>query len=205
MTGWTFESEGDAYVTDLDSAERGVLLDVVDQVLELLGGRPADVPTVGSWDVRLVAEPVDPPDDPALRRLLPDVSRDDAHMAAEFRRLTEQDLRTTKVAHLMRLQALLRDTHPEVVVVPSEAPAVAAALADLRLVLAERLGVRTEEDAEAMHRLVLSPGTPGSGDPREATQRFLATVHTMVGVLQESLVGLMLDALPDPPGTPAQA
>src|ERR1700735_2145399 len=43
--------------------------------------------------VDAVMEPVEIPEDPVLRRLLPDAYRDDSEAAKEFRRLTEADLR----------------------------------------------------------------------------------------------------------------
>jgi len=186
----------------VDEAERRVLDDVARQVVELLGGERGTEGGVwgdaGEGDLvpglRLDGRPVAPPTDPAVRRLLPDGSHDE-EQAAEFRRLTEDDLRATKVTNLARLRAALAGPRAEVVVAPDDAPAVAAALADLRLVVAERLGVRDEEDADAVVELVV-------GGPRSSTvpaRWFLASVSVMLGVLQDSLVGLMLGDLPDEP------
>lgn len=218
MTG-TFEpaADGGGYVTRLDAAERAVLLDVVDDVVELLGGTAADVEGAGRSNpldsVRLGAPAVAPPQDPAVRRLLPDASREDPEVAAEFRRLTETELRTIKVGNLLRLRAALVAARPDLIVVPSEAAKVAAALTDLRLVLAERLGLRTDQDAEAVYRLATGeqsddaadgtadgpaaavPAEPGTVTDPDA-RRFLATVYVVLSLLQESLVELMLDAMP---------
>ena len=137
---WTFErdQEGPAYVAGLDAAGRAVLLDVVDDVLRLLdgdGARTGQGPDHPLDRVRLHTPPVEPPVDPALRRLLPDASRDEA-LAAELRRLTEPEVRDAKVSNLARLRAAVQDARPNVVVLPSEAAQVAAALTDLRLVRA---------------------------------------------------------------------
>jgi hypothetical protein len=116
------------------------------------------------------------------------------------------DLRRSKSDQLLRLRACIDAAGPELVVVPSEAPRVAAALTDVRLVTSERLGLRSDEEADALYRLVLgeeddepADGVHGEGldDEREQAHRLLATVYVMLSMLQESLVGLMLAGLPD--------
>src|SRR4051812_50014996 len=103
-----FRREGDAYVAEVDAAERQVLAAVVADVAQLLGaGRFEETRGTrvrGLLDgLRLTGEAVPPPDDAAVRRLLPDASRDDAEVAAEFRRLTEPDLRRLKIDRLAAL------------------------------------------------------------------------------------------------------
>lgn len=211
----SFERAGtDGFVAVVDPAERAVLLDVVDEVLALLDGED---PGRGAGEdpldhLRVSATPVVPPWDPALRRLLPDASRDDPEVTAEFRRLTEADLRSTKTANLLRLRSVVQGAAPELLVLPSEADAVAAALTDLRLVVSERLGVRTDADADALYTLVGGrlqdeQELDEAEDRRRAAHRFLATVYVVLSVLQESLVGLMLEDLPgtdpaEPSGRP---
>lgn len=165
------------------------------------GGVPFGPEVPGaSWPaVGMDAEPLAAPSDPALRRLLPDASRGAPEVAAEFRRLTEGELRGTKAGNLSVLRALLVDG-PDLRVDPASAPAVAAALTDLRLVLAERLGIRSEADADAAYRLVVEGGPLDVTDPDGVARRFLATVSTLLGVLQESLVGLLLEGLPGEDG-----
>ncbi|MBO1751694.1 DUF2017 family protein [Actinotalea sp. BY-33] len=200
-----FRREGDAYVARLDAAERAVLLDVVDDVVSLLAeGGPSSVArgrAAASHPLdalRMEAEDVQTPTDPALRRLLPDASVD-PEVTAEFRRLTEADLRTAKTDHLLRLRAALMAASLDVVVVPSEAPRIAAALTDVRLVVSERLEVRTDADADALYHLIGSDPEPSDvADPRaQVARRFLATVYVVLSLLQESLVELMLEALPE--------
>ena len=207
---WAFEGQPDgaAYVAHLDSAERGVLLDLVDQVVELLGGpertwssgEPDDGGgTAGNTDpfLRLSIDlaPVHAPDDPALRRLLPDASREDPSVSAEFRRLTEADLRSGKVANLLALRAVLDAARPSAVVAAADAAGVAAALTDVRLVLSERLGIRTDDDADRLADLAWADGAPQ--DRAAAVARFLATLYLMLTALQDSLVELMLATLPE--------
>ncbi len=138
----------------------------------------------GTWHLR--TEPLPPPDDPAVHRLLPDASRDDPAVAGEFRRLTEDDLRAAKLARLRWLWTALQNDGP--VVPAAQAPAVAATLTDLRLVLAERLGIRTDEDAERLLRATGRRHRRGTDD----VQRYLATVYDALTWLQESLVQAML-------------
>ncbi len=211
MGSWEFRATRTGWVAHLDAAERAAVLDVVDDVVELLGADDAPVPfgaepADAGWPGMLIDHgPVAAPSDPALRRLLPDASRAAPDVAAEFRRLTEAELRGTKAGNLQVLRSLLAADVPGLRVQPSSAPAVAAALTDLRLVLAERLGIRSEADAEAAYRLVVEGGPLDVTDPDGVARRFLATVSTLLGVLQESLVGLMLERLPgdDPvPGGP---
>ncbi|HQY33506.1 DUF2017 family protein [Actinotalea sp.] len=189
--------DGPAYVARIEAPERAVLLDVVDGVVDLLLGGAGAPPGGASDDpfatLRLGTGPVRTPTDPALLRLLPDAAAD-PELAAELRRLTEADLRGTKVGHLRRLRAVLDAARPDAVVVPSDAAAVAAALTDLRLVLASRLGVLTDDDAESVYDLAQRDGPVATQD--EATARFLATVYAVLTELQESLVQLMVDALP---------
>lgn len=200
MSTWEFLATPQGWVANLESAERAALCDVIDDVTALLGAD--DAPWLdeepGPWPrLRPEDQPLAPPADPAVRRLLPDASHADPDVAAEFRRLTEDDLRTTKIANLRTLRTALEAPTPQVRVDPAVAPAVAAALTDLRLVLAERLGIRSEEDADAAYMLVLGGGPLDVTDPDAVARRFLATVSALLGVLQESLMDLMLEELPD--------
>ena len=191
---WGFERVAGGYAVHLAEPERGVLTDVVDQVVELLGGahQAPDGQLHPLQAVRLGDEPVAAPEDAALRRLLPDGSRGDPEVAAEYRRLTEHELRATKTDHLGRLRAVLAD--PGAVLDPAAAPGVASALTDVRLVLAERLGIRDEADADAMHRLAVTGGDVDETD--DGMRVLLATVSAILGVLLESLIELMTDELP---------
>jgi hypothetical protein len=93
---------------------------------------------------------IPPPSDPAVARLLPDGNRDDPELAAGYRRLTEHGLRERKRAGLELASAALSRDDP-VVLNQTEVAALLKGLTDVRLVLAERLGLRTDEDAETLH------------------------------------------------------
>ncbi|MDQ0374124.1 DUF2017 domain-containing protein [Cellulomonas humilata] len=211
-----FKRRRGMYAARLDTDERDVIAALVADVAELLGAgrlesRDSEAVVVGDGNPRMRIEPLPPPSDPAVRRLLPDASRDDPQVAEEFRRLTEDDLRAGKIARLTSLwDALTTPTEgwraDAFVVAPQDAKDVAAAITDLRLVLAERLGIRTDEQAERLYdALVDSPQAELEGvdevlDP--AARRYLVAVYGALSWLQESLVDLLLHDL-RAPGRPA--
>ncbi|MBO9554775.1 DUF2017 family protein [Cellulomonas sp.] len=206
-----FKARQGRFVARVDEGERAVVASVVADVLELLGApRPGEEPIAADRAATATGpdEPSDlphlrtdtpaPPDDPAVMRLLPDASRDDPSLAAEFRRLTEDDLRAQKIDRLERLWQSLTAPgggrrHDELVVAAQDAPAFAAALTDVRLVLAERLDVHTDAEADAMYAVLGEPppSSPAARGDHE-TRRYLVSVYGALTWLQESLVVLML-------------
>lgn len=98
--------------------------------------------------------------DPAVRRLTPNAYPEDADASAEFRTLTQSDLLDRRAADARSVlaqlavagadpDALADDNALETVSLPLSAPETGEwlrALASLRLVLAERLGVSSEDD-----------------------------------------------------------
>lgn len=138
-------------------------------------------------------EPVPEPEDPALRRLLPPAHRDDAEQAAEFRQLTQHSLRSRKAATLATAVAALEEADPPVVSLDEgQAHALVVGLTDVRLVLGERLGLQTDEDAERMHRLleeVLAGREPADVDPHVVQQ---AASYDFLTWLQETLTSALL-------------
>jgi hypothetical protein len=205
--GRPFESDGTPIRVGLDAQERQLLAHLLDEVGELLddGRRPGGDPLVElvGFDLQLpddfppagddfppaasAAAPDAPGSasdargDPALARLLPQGHRDDPQLAAEFRRLTETGLRSRKRAHLALASAALQRTG-SVMLSPDEAAALLKGLTDIRLVLGERLGLRTDDDAEVIvDALRRRPG----GDNPWASAALLYDVLTW---WQESLV-----------------
>jgi hypothetical protein len=141
---------------------------------------------------------VEPPADPALARLLPDAHRDDPQAAAEFRRYTESGLRSRKRAGLAVARGTLE--HDGLVRLDDEqAQAWLVALTDVRLVLAERMGVRTDEDHDRLVHLVgdLLDEEAGDLDPEvpAAGQRLAAMLgmYDFLAWLQETLVEALED------------
>ena len=211
-----FKRRRGMYAARLDADEREVIAALVADVAELLGAGRLESrgPTpAGDGNPRMRLDPLPPPSDPAVRRLLPDASHDDPEVAAEFRRLTEDDIRADKIARLTRLwDALTTPTEgwraDTFVLAPDEARDVAAALTDLRLVLAERLGIRTDEQAERLYDTLLSsPQADVADDASEtldpAARRYLVAVYGALSWLQESLMEVLLHDL-RAPGHPAE-
>jgi len=190
----------------LGDADRGVVAGLLEAVADLLdpevdaaadpdagpaagpdaaGGRagPDDASLWASLEADLAVEP---PSDPAVARLLPDASRDDPELAQSFRRLTEQDLRERKRDSLGLAAAALRRSAP-VVLDDSEAQALLKGLTDVRLVLAERLGIATDEDAEFLHAALAAGASQGGQEWAKA-----AELYEVVTYLQEELVHTLL-------------
>lgn len=191
-----FARKRGVYVAHLDRTERVILSRVVADTALLLGTRldvelPAgeeDPLASLAWSADGVAEPADP----ALARLLPNAAEDD-DVAAEFRRLTESDLRAAKVDRLRMVWGALLAPGERLEVQPERAMDWAAALTDVRLVLAERLGVVTEEDAEAVYEAATSRRQPSTEE--DEVRSALSSLYMALTWLQESLLSVMLRAL----------
>lgn len=95
--------------------------------------------------------------DPALARLVPDAYPDDADAAREFREITQSDLLARREADARALLATLPaadgaadgDDPADVLVLPLDPESVRAwmrTLTAVRLVLASRLGIESEDD-----------------------------------------------------------
>jgi hypothetical protein len=88
-------------------------------------------------------------DDPALERLFPVAYRDDPDAAAEFRQYTRSGLVDTKTAKAGAVAAALlagADDDGTIDLADDEAERWLPVLTDLRLVVAERLGIRDDGD-----------------------------------------------------------
>jgi hypothetical protein len=168
--------------------ERMVLAGFAREVAQLLGGVPAADPDPLAAMVGMTAEPgpdsagPQVPDDPALLRLLPD-AYDDPAGAAEFRRLTDDELRRGKATALSRLADDVEHTRETIELDDEAADIWAQAINDVRLVLGVRLGI--EADGSAWRRAI------PAGDPRAP----LASAYSWLTGLQE----LLLDAIVLPP------
>ncbi len=117
-----------------------------------------------------------PPDDPVLARLLPDAYRDDTDAAGEFRRFTEQELRSGKVAAAQTVLDTLPEEGGRVELTEQDAQVWLRALNDVRLVLGVRLDI-TEDTAQRSADL----------DPADPRSAYL-WVYDWLTYLQETLV-----------------
>jgi hypothetical protein len=178
--------EGDLSVA-LSNDELHILINLVEQLLELLGERnfthhyQSDDPfaqlmaaSVGNLESR-----IEQPEDPVLHRLLPNAYAD-PESAAEFRKYTESSLRLVKQTHLMYLreQLVFPVDHelPKADIAVTDPTQWLIAINDLRLALAVRLGVNTDsfDEYEKMK----------DSDP----QKPLFAVYFWLGSIQESLI-----------------
>lgn len=173
-------------VATFDPAEASVLANLAGQVIELLrdrhGTQESDPdPLLGELGL---TGPSQAPDDPVLKRLLPDAYRDDPEDAAEFRRYTETALATSKVENAEAVIASLtaggldpaEDSPVEVELDPKAVQAWLRALTDIRLSLAVRLGIDTEEDAMLLGK---------SEDPATVA---MGELYDWLGFVQETLI-----------------
>ncbi|NKX49278.1 DUF2017 domain-containing protein [Arthrobacter deserti] len=126
------------------------------------------------------------PGDSALLRLLPDAVRDDDAGALEFRRLTERSLREVKVAALRASSLLLG--HSPLQLSQDQARLFARAVNAVRLVLADRLDIRTDEDAQALHDI-------DDWSQAEDLDTYLALVYNFLTWLQGALMQALLEGL----------
>jgi hypothetical protein len=89
-------------------------------------------------------------DDPALERLFPVAYRDDPDAAAEFRQYTRSGLVDTKTAKAGAVAAALLggsgDEGGTIDLTDDDAERWLPVLTDLRLIVAERLGIRADDD-----------------------------------------------------------
>jgi hypothetical protein len=119
--------------------------------------------------------------DPALERIFPTANRQDEQVAAEFRRLTEEGLRSRKSANLTTAIAALAGLEDQKVSLDHEqALALVVALTDVRLVLGERLGLKQDDDFE-----VLEEQASGLGEDDPTV--YALAVYDFLTWLQETL------------------
>lgn len=129
------------------------------------------------------------PTDQAVARLMPDaMPQAGAAEQGAHRDLTEDALSEGKLADARLALELLRSTRVEVP--HDQAPAFGRALNDVRLVLAARLGVETEEDAARVHAV----DDWRSADDVEST---MALLYNFTSWLLETLMTEMLSELPE--------
>ena len=130
--------------------------------------------------------------DPVIAVLLPQAS-EDSLTSMEVSSLTRARLRGDKVDRLVRLAAELRaPSGPEgtVLVAPGQESDWLGASNDIRLVLAQRLGIESAQDAERVHTAAFQE-LPEEETSREQWYRGTALVYDMITWWQESLVSAL--------------
>jgi hypothetical protein len=167
-----------------EQAQAGVIRSLVSQIAELVSAdsTAAELAETGeggddALEVELgLSTHVELPDDPVLARLLPDGYSDDPQASAEFRRYTEETLRTAKVASAQTVLASLPSGGGEVRLSEMECQQWLRALNDVRLALSVRLGI-TDENEDLSEHLA-------ADDPRSA----YVWVYQWLAYLQDSLI-----------------
>jgi uncharacterized protein DUF2017 len=160
-----FRRRGDELVARLVDAEAGIvglLLDQLEQLLE--------------------ADPVDTGGDPVLARLLPPGHASDPEIAADYRDLTEEGLRSGKADDLAMVRATLPPEGGEVRLDDEQARAWLRTTNDLRLALGTRLGVTADTEP---------PEIDSSGDGPDEEGQQLAVYYWLTAV-QGSLVDALV-------------
>jgi hypothetical protein len=180
-------------------AQASIVRALVGQVAELIGGDPPEpgapgaapggAPAAGEQaegpDDPFAAEfaamfgsggPDQPPDDPVLARLFPDAYQEDPEAAGDFRRYTENGLRSGKVAAARTVLATLPGKGGRVRLSAVDGEVWLRALNDVRLALGVRLGITDDYEREM--------GRVSADDPRAAYLQ----VYDWLTFLQETLV-----------------
>lgn len=127
------------------------------------------------------------PTDPAVLRLLPDASADDPEVSTEFRRLTEHDIRESKLANLRTALFTLGRTG-RVELDKDQTQAWSMALNDVRLVLATRLGIATDADMEELN---------ADNDNLDEATAMSVQVYDFLTWAQEHITSILMDTLPN--------
>ena len=177
-----FHRHGDnAFVAEFSESEREVLINLVVQIIELLGERTdnhVDDPLAAMVGITTHDSP---PEDEVLLRLLPNAYADQVD-AAEFRRYTESTLRGKKYAHSMSMRITLKSSVDGIVEVDHDgANDWLGAMNDIRLALGVRLKVEQTSHEELE---LLAPDDPMRG---------VYAVYSWLGWLQESLIVALMD------------
>ncbi|MFC9618586.1 DUF2017 domain-containing protein [Streptomyces sp. NPDC056930] len=193
MAGHFEATPGGGAAVALDEVEIAILRSLAVQLLELIG--PGDEPAEGADPLAaLFAEgPSEPPTDPALARLFPEAYGDeDSELraaSAEFRRFTENDLRSRKrddaltVVRTLDALSITEDGDAVLELTGDECRNWLGALNDLRLTIGTRLEVSDDDEGEtgSLYRL------PDS-DPRKP----MVMAYLWLGALQETLVETLM-------------
>jgi hypothetical protein len=182
---------------EFEQPEARLIANLAAQVAELLGSdsgaAESDDPLAGLVDIDGSTQP---PDDPVLRRLLPDAYRDDEEGAADFRRFTERGLREAKSRNAQILiESLIAGGMSEPIAAGAEGDVEAPAepqveveldadgvqawlraLTDIRLALATRLGIE-QDDEQRWTRL-----------PEDDPETYVHDIYDWLGYVQETLV-----------------
>jgi Domain of unknown function (DUF2017) len=174
----SFRSAPGGAAAYFEQAQAGVIRSLVSQIAELVSAdAEAAEGQSGELEAQLgLSSHAELPDDPVLARLLPDGYSEDPEASAEFRRYTEETLRSGKVASAQTVLASLPPGGGEVRLSEPECQQWLRSLNDVRLALSVRLGI-TDENEDLTERM-------SADDPRAA----YIWVYQWLAYLQDSLI-----------------
>lgn len=216
-----FSAGEQGYTSVLETWEREYLAGLLEQVADILaepghGARPSAAPGVprageSEHDAEVLAaldfevtapQAQDPGPGPVtgaalasvLDVLLPDACEDPG-VAVEIAGMVRDQLRSDKRARLLQVAAQLREpsgAHGAVLVPRGQEATWLGALNDVRLVLAERLGIDSAEAARAAHATAWQD-PPSQEEDHARWRRAIALSYDMLTWWHESLVTVVLD------------
>jgi hypothetical protein len=191
MAGQFAAIPGGGAAVALDEVEVSILRSLAVQLLELIGPGEPQAPGDDLLASLFTDGPTEPPSDAALARLFPDAYGDDKEelreYSSEFRRFTENDLRSRKrddgLALVRTLDAVSSGDEGDVVLKLSadDCRHWLGALNDLRLTIGTRLEVSDEDEDNELYRLP-------DADPRKP----MVMAYLWLGALQETLVETLM-------------
>ncbi|MFG1670623.1 DUF2017 domain-containing protein [Streptomyces sp. Y7] len=198
----TFEPlPGGGAAVALDDVEISIIRSLAVQLLELIGPGPAEDAPDDPLAELFAEGPSEPPADPVLKRLFPDAygdpdgtpqakeAEEQRAYSAEFRRYTENDLRSGKRDNALTvvrcLDSLSTASAGEGGAVlklsVEESQQWLGALNDLRLAIGSRLEIADEDDTDLLYRL-----------PDEDPRKPMVMAYLWLGGLQETLVATLM-------------
>lgn len=191
MSGFTRHRKSGKSLATFSVFEADLLRSLASQLIELLRNESATAESYDGDEDPLeelfnFSGPTVAPEDPVLQRLFPTAYTEDAEAAAEFRRYTENDLRSKKAAGAACIVDTLEEAglpaQPEdgvyidVELDQETALTWMRTFTDMRLAIATRLGIE-EGDEERWYAL-------SEDDPESQVH----DIYEWVGFLQETLV-----------------
>jgi len=199
-------SRGGGIIVDLDAVHAGAIGEAVEQTRDLLredapavgvapGHGPADPSSEDELFAAIVADITAAgdgarPEDPVLRRLLPDASADD-EAATEFRAATEAGLRRRKIAALDEVLADLqrmREGRGPVVVSPQRVRSWLTGVNDTRLALGSVLQIGADDDLMGELDDYLDDDVTNEGDGERTLRAYRIVVYDILTGMLDKIV-----------------
>jgi len=188
-----FKRRGAVISTHFSSYEVELLSSLVSQLVDMVSeGEPQaysraedSADPFAAWAQDLAADPSEPEvsEDPVLQRLFPNPYPHDADAASDFRRFTERDLKTKKIAEAQAVLRRLSETGQgsrDLRIPADEVDQWLRTLTSVRLAVATRLGISDAETAEELAQL-----------PEDDPRAFLLSVYDWLGFAQETLISAL--------------